>query len=205
LDGVADERASVQFFCMMLFGPLMATQQGLAVSELPAYIANGVGMLLGRTSVHDASFIQQWIPIVYIAWNLFFNVIALIGLRVAGAATMTLFMTAAVPMAIAGFTCSLPLIGKAPPLDPRCDPTRLLAARTAARSLRSTTVGQDVALRNGFTSASLSFPDFTDPVLLCSFWIGTAALIAGMMMYNSPQIREVFGKDKGKGAEAVPA
>lgn len=73
------------------------------------------------------------------------QVVALIGLRVAGAATMTLFMTASVPLAIAGFTLYLPLIGQAPPLAP-------------------------------------------------SFWLGTVALMAGMAMYNSPQIREVLGK-----------
>ena len=104
---------------MLALAPIMANQQGIPWAEMGSYCSNGIGLLLGNAGAH-ASAIRQWIPSVYIAWNLLFNVVALVGLRVAGAATMTLFMTAAVPMAIFGFTFDLPLVGKAPPLAPRC-------------------------------------------------------------------------------------
>jgi hypothetical protein len=109
----------MQLLCMLVLAPLMATQQGLAFNELPGYFMEGVRILGGNAGVPNPTLIRQWIPLVYIAWNIFFNVVAIVGLRVAGAATMTLFMTASVPMAIFGFTFTLPLIGQAPPLAAR--------------------------------------------------------------------------------------
>ena len=41
--------------------------------------------MMGYTGLKNPSFVRQWIPVVYIFWNIFFNVVALVGLRVAGA------------------------------------------------------------------------------------------------------------------------
>jgi hypothetical protein len=115
----------------MLVAPIMAAQQGLAISQLPTYLCDGAKLLFGQACAHASAF-EAWVPAAYLLWNVAFNIVAILGIRSVGAASMTLAMTAAVPIAIWLFTLTWPLLGAPPHLGSRfaAGATTLLAGLT---------------------------------------------------------------------------
>ena len=138
-----------------MLGPLMVMQRGLQFSQLPEHLAQGTSMLFGQGAA-QASAVEACVPALYLAWNVAFNIVGLMALRSVGAATMTLAMTAAVPLAIWAFTLTWPLLGPAPPLTP-------------------------------------------------AFAIGASVLLTGMLLYNSPQLAEMWGAQRDDGAVSASA
>lgn len=100
--------------------PVMTAFRGMPFSELPSYLASGWECCLGRTPAcgGDCSG-APWLPLLYVGFNLAFNIAALRLIRQAGNVAMSLVMSAIVPATIAAFTLPLPYLGAAPPLGPR--------------------------------------------------------------------------------------
>jgi CRT-like, chloroquine-resistance transporter-like len=99
---------------MLLFFPMMMMiQRNFQFGDLPGYFCAGAQALSGvSASGWDAA-----APLMFIAANLLFNMIAVTALRSVGAATMAIVMTAAVPATAFAFTMNLPVLGAGGPLS----------------------------------------------------------------------------------------
>lgn len=102
---------------MLALGPVLVMQRGIEFAHLPEYLAQGTSLLFGQGAA-PCSAIEACVPALYLFWNVAFNVVGIMALRSVGAATMTLAMTAAVPLAIWAFTFTWPLLGPPAPLTP---------------------------------------------------------------------------------------
>lgn len=106
----------MQLLCAAVAVPVLVATGSMVLNDWPAYFARGTELMLGRSGT-AASFFEAWVPAIYLVVNVALNVTVTYSLRVAGSVTTSLFMTAAVPLAVAGFTCiPWPLLGPAPQL-----------------------------------------------------------------------------------------
>mmetsp|Transcript_9076 Transcript_9076/g.30066 ORF Transcript_9076/g.30066 Transcript_9076/m.30066 type:complete len:121 (-) Transcript_9076:328-690(-) len=91
----------------------------MTMTEMPAYLSNGASCLVGVTPACGGDCTgAPWLPLLYIANNILFNVNALKMMRSLGAVTSTLVFSATVPLSVLAFTLNLPFIGASPPLGP---------------------------------------------------------------------------------------
>lgn len=132
---------------MLLLVPVMLAQQGLALADVPSYVALGTALFFGE-SQYTTTALEACIPAIYLLFNIVFNIVAICTVSVVGAATMTLASTASIPLAIWAFTLTWPLLGPAAPLG------------------------------NTFVA-------------------GASLLLAGVLLYNSQEIAQVFGRYAG--------
>lgn len=111
----AGSAAQALFIAALL--PLMAGLRGIAMGQLPAYLAQGWQCFRGLTPAcgSDCSG-APLLPLLYVAMNLLLNVFVLSLIRLAGNVTVSLCMSAVVPLTIYAFTLPLPLLGPPPPL-----------------------------------------------------------------------------------------
>lgn len=105
-----------QAVCTLLLLPVIAAQRGLQLEQLPEYLAQGARAFVGASNDVAMGSGYAWLPCAYVLCNLIFNVCVLASLRAAGAATLSVSMTAVVPLSIWAFTLPLPLLGAAPQL-----------------------------------------------------------------------------------------
>jgi hypothetical protein len=100
---------------MLLLSPVIISQRAMMGKAVLSNFAAGGSLLLGNAHA-GATYIERWVPLGYMIWNIAFNIVAITTLRGVGVATMSMAVTASVPLAIWGFTLTLPLLGSAPPL-----------------------------------------------------------------------------------------
>lgn len=106
----------MQLICAGVAVPVLVATGGLALNDWPGYLARGAALMFGQSGT-AASFFEAWVPLIYLVINVTLNITVTYSLRVAGSVTTSLFMTAAVPLAVAAFTCiPWPLLGPAPQL-----------------------------------------------------------------------------------------
>jgi len=99
--------------------PAITAARGMAVSDLPSYLSAGWQCVRGITPPCGADCTgAPLIPILYVVFNLAFNVAALQVIRQAGNVAISLVMSAIVPATLFAFTLPLPYLDPAPPLGP---------------------------------------------------------------------------------------
>ena len=99
--------------------PFITAARGMAVSDLPAYLSAGWQCVQGLTPPCGSDCTgAPLIPILYVLFNLAFNVAALQVIRQAGNVAISLIMSAIVPATLFAFTLPLPYLDPAPALGP---------------------------------------------------------------------------------------
>jgi drug/metabolite transporter (DMT)-like permease len=99
--------------------PAITAARGMAVSDLPSYLSAGWQCVRGITPPCGSDCTgAPLIPILYVVFNLAFNVAALQVIRQAGNVAISLIMSAIVPATLFAFTLPLPFLDPAPPLGP---------------------------------------------------------------------------------------
>lgn len=166
--------AQAAFVFLLL--PLITKLRGVPFSQLPAYLSQSkwipamqqpamalccITCATGSHIVLSACFLPAavqtisganpdvqgapFLPLLYIASNLAFNIAALNLLRTSGNVVQSLVMSSITPLAIGAFTLNWPYMPPAPPLS-------------------------------------------------TNFFIGVAVLIAGLAIYNAPQLQQLMNK-----------
>ncbi|GBG60182.1 hypothetical protein CBR_g3426 [Chara braunii] len=108
-----------QAMFVFLLMPLLASFKGIRFSDLPSYLVNGGACFLNYASSSPSSCAgAPWLPLLYIASNLSFNILALQLLRMSSAVVASLAVAVSVPLSAAIFTLPLPLLGEPEPLSP---------------------------------------------------------------------------------------
>lgn len=109
---------SQAFFVLALL-PVLTAARGMSLKELPQYLAAGWTCFLGGSPAcgSDCSG-SPILPLMYVAFNLAFNIAALRLLRQAGNVVLSLVMSSIVPMTLFAFTLPLPYLGSPPTLGP---------------------------------------------------------------------------------------
>lgn len=84
-------RSCLIFLCAqalwtLCFLPITTAQRGIELGQLPAYMAQGLGVLFGADSGNSA--LVAALPCAYILWNVVFNITIVSALRVVGAVAM---------------------------------------------------------------------------------------------------------------------
>lgn len=97
--------------------PVITAARGMALGDLPGYLAAGWACCRGLTPPcgSDCSGAPV-LPLAYILFNLAFNVAALRVIRQAGNVAISLVMSSIVPLTLFAFTLPLPYLDPAPPL-----------------------------------------------------------------------------------------
>ncbi|DBB00298.1 TPA: hypothetical protein ACH3X1_014123 [Trebouxia sp. C0004] len=109
--------SAAQALFIFLLLPVISSLKGISLSQLPAYLKEGTTCLLGGSpSCGSDCSGAPMLPLLYIAFNLGFNIAALNLLKTAGNVVQTLVMSSIVPTTIFAFTLSLPYLPPAPPL-----------------------------------------------------------------------------------------
>ena len=97
--------------------PAITAARGMNVADLPAYLAAGWQCVQGITPPCGSNCTgAPLIPVLYVAFNLLFNVAALQVIRQAGNVAISLVMSAIVPLTLFAFTLPLPYLDPAPAL-----------------------------------------------------------------------------------------
>lgn len=130
-DNWSDGKKDLDLFILNSFGsiaqaafvfallPAITAARGMAVSDLPSYLSAGWQCVRGITPPCGADCTgAPLIPILYVLFNLAFNVAALQVIRQAGNVAISLIMSAIVPATLFAFTLPLPYLDPAPPLGP---------------------------------------------------------------------------------------
>ena len=110
--------ASQALFVFALL-PMLATVRGMAMADVPAYLAQGWQCFQGITPAcgGDCSG-APLLPLAYVTMNLYFNVSVLHLIRQAGNVVISLVMSAMLPATLLAFTLPLPFLEPSPPLGP---------------------------------------------------------------------------------------
>jgi drug/metabolite transporter (DMT)-like permease len=109
--------AQAGFVFMLL--PAITAARGMAVADLPSYLAAGWQCVRGISPPCGSDCTgAPLIPILYVVFNLAFNVAALQVIKQAGNVAISLIMSAIVPLTLFAFTLPLPYLDPAPPLGP---------------------------------------------------------------------------------------
>jgi len=124
-------RADLDVFILNSFGsvaqaafifallPAITAVRGMAIPDLPSYLSAGWQCVRGITPPCGADCTgAPLIPILYVVFNLAFNVAVLQVIKQAGNVAMSLTMSAIVPATLFAFTLPLPYLDPAPPLGP---------------------------------------------------------------------------------------
>ena len=111
--------SAAQAVFVFLLLPIITAARGMALGDLPGYLSAGWDCCRGLTPPcgGDCSG-APLIPLLYVAFNLFFNVSALMVIRTAGNLAISIVMSAIVPATLFAFTLPLPYLDPAPPLGP---------------------------------------------------------------------------------------
>ncbi|KAI3434450.1 hypothetical protein D9Q98_002527 [Chlorella vulgaris] len=106
-----------QCLFVFLLLPAMTAARGLSLRALPGYLAESWQCFCGNSPAcgGDCS-LSPLIPLLYIAANLVFNITALELIRSAGYVSLSLVMSAIVPLTILAFASPLPFLPAPPPL-----------------------------------------------------------------------------------------
>lgn len=96
---------------ILLSLPLLTSAAGLTMSELPRYLHQGWLAFTGGAPG------APMLPLLYVIFNLAFNIAALNLVRIAGNVTMSLVMSLIVPFTLYAFTLQLPFLPAPPPLS----------------------------------------------------------------------------------------
>lgn len=99
--------------------PALTAARGMSLADLPQYLGAGWTCFMGGSPAcgGDCSG-SPFLPLLYVAFNLAFNIAALRLLRQAGNVVLSLVMSSIVPMTLFAFTLPLPYLGSPPTLGP---------------------------------------------------------------------------------------
>lgn len=111
--------SAAQAVFVFLLLPVITAARGMDFTDLPGYLSAGWQCCRGLTPPcgGDCSG-APLIPLLYVAFNLCFNVSALMVIRTAGNLAISIVMSAIVPATLFAFTLPLPYLDPAPPLGP---------------------------------------------------------------------------------------
>ncbi|KAL5559941.1 hypothetical protein UlMin_036152 [Ulmus minor] len=107
-----------QALFVFLFLPLLSSLKGIPFAELPSYLQSGVGCFLNigtNTSGCDGA---PWLPLLYIATNLLFNISILNLVKISSAVVSSLTVMLSVPISIYVLSIPLPYLPEATALSP---------------------------------------------------------------------------------------
>jgi drug/metabolite transporter (DMT)-like permease len=111
--------SAAQAAFVFLLLPVLASQRGLSLSDLPQYVGDGLSCFRGVTpgggSGCDGA---PLLPVAYVGFNLAYNIALLNLLRNAGAIVQSLTNSSLTPLTIYAFTFSLPYLPSSPELGP---------------------------------------------------------------------------------------
>jgi hypothetical protein len=102
-------RVTLQYIVLLF--PVVLAQRNLSMADFPCYMASGWRVFTGAGA---DDLLLKFLPLLFICWNIAFNIAVLTAVRSVGAANIALVMTAAVPFTIWAFTFPLPLVGASP-------------------------------------------------------------------------------------------
>ncbi|GAQ82708.1 CRT (chloroquine-resistance transporter)-like transporter [Klebsormidium nitens] len=106
-----------QAIFVLLLLPFLSGIKGIPFSQLPSYLKAGTACFFNTGDAVGCDG-APWLPFLYVASNLAFNVSALNLLKMSSAIVSSLTMTLAVPLTIFAFTFPIPYLGSPAPLPP---------------------------------------------------------------------------------------
>eukprot|EP00873_Tetraselmis_striata_P040799 jgi/Tetstr1/461063/TSEL_006210.t1 len=119
---VVNSRGSLyQAIFVFLSLPVLTNLKGLSFHEIPGYFLQGMQCLMGKVPAGTVGVDPTgapFLPLLYIAVNLSFNISALYVLRLAGSVHTSLVMSSVLPLTVLAFSFPLPLLGQPAPLGP---------------------------------------------------------------------------------------
>ncbi|PKI73098.1 hypothetical protein CRG98_006506 [Punica granatum] len=107
-----------QALFVLLFLPLLSNLKGIPFAQLPLYLKNGAGCFLNigdNTTGCDGA---PWLPLLYIATNIIFNISALNLVKISSAVVASLAIMLSVPLSIYILSLPLPYLPEGTSLSP---------------------------------------------------------------------------------------
>ncbi|KAK9834944.1 hypothetical protein WJX84_003484 [Apatococcus fuscideae] len=104
---------------VLLFLPVLTSLRGIPLSGLPGYLTDGAKCFVGGSpSCGSDCSAAPLLPLLYVAFNLAFNISILQLLRSAGNVVQSIVLASIVPITIYAFTLPLPYLPPPPDLGP---------------------------------------------------------------------------------------
>ncbi|KAK4800453.1 hypothetical protein SAY86_020940 [Trapa natans] len=107
-----------QALFVLLLLPLLSNLKGIPFAKLPLYLKNGAGCFLNVGANNTGCDGAPWLPLLYIATNIIFNILALNLVKISSAVVASLTILLSVPLSIYVLSLPLPYLPEGASLSP---------------------------------------------------------------------------------------
>ncbi|KAK4742637.1 hypothetical protein SAY87_000638 [Trapa incisa] len=107
-----------QALFVLLLLPLLSNLKGIPFAKLPLYLKNGAGCFLNVGANNTGCDGAPWLPLLYIATNIIFNISALNLVKISSAVVASLTILLSVPLSIYVLSLPLPYLPEGASLSP---------------------------------------------------------------------------------------